>query len=164
MQPTFRISPEHRHDRLTKTEGILDQELCNRVVVPRPKQMLSFAGGVLLGLLFGIALGHQLVGMYELFFKFPDLAFRLDYQAVAIALGVGLGAVTLGVFYSVRQAARLPPAEAMRPEAPASYRPSWLERLGLKRLLSHSFRISVRNLERRPIQALFTVAGRLAVV
>lgn len=117
------------------------------------------AGGVLLGLLFGIALGHQLVGMYELFFKFPDLAFRLDYQAVAIALGVGLGAVTLGVFHSVRQAARLPPAEAMRPEPPASYRPSWLERLGLKRLLSHSFRISVRNLERRPIQALFTVAG-----
>jgi putative ABC transport system permease protein len=117
------------------------------------------AGGVILGLLGGLALGHKLVVMYELFFKFPDLAFRLDGQAVAIALTVGLGAVTLGVFSSVRKAARLPPAEAMRPEPPASFTPSYLERLGLKRLLSHSFRIAVRNLERRPIQALFTVAG-----
>ncbi len=117
------------------------------------------AGGVLLGLLGGVVLGRQLVGMYELMFRFPDLAFQLDFSAVAIALAVGLGAVTLGVFSSVRQAARLPPAEAMRPEPPASYAPSGLERLGLKRLLSHSFRIAVRNLERRPMQALFTVAG-----
>jgi putative ABC transport system permease protein len=117
------------------------------------------AGGVGLGLLGGIALGHKLVVMYELFFRFPDLVFRLDGNAVAAALAVGLGAVTLGVFSSVRQAARLPPAEAMRPEPPASYQPAYLERLGLKRLLSHSFRIAVRNLERRPIQALFTVAG-----
>jgi putative ABC transport system permease protein len=116
-------------------------------------------GGVGLGLVGGIILGHQLVGMYELFFKFPDLVFQLDRQAVAIALTVGLGAVTAGVFSAVRKAAHLPPAEAMRPEPPASYEPSRLERLGLKRLLSHSFRIAVRNLERRPIQALFTVAG-----
>ncbi len=117
------------------------------------------AAGVALGLLGGIALGHQLVIMYELFFKFPDLLFHLDGQAVVIALAVGLGAVTLGVFSAVRKAARLPPAEAMRPEPPASYRPSRLEQLGLKRLLSHSFRIAVRNLERRPLQAFFTVAG-----
>jgi len=117
------------------------------------------AGGVLFGLLGGLGLGHKLVVMYELFFKFPDLAFQLDGIAVAIALTVGLGAVTLGVFSSVRKAARLPPAEAMRPEPPANYRPAYLERLGLQRLLSHSFRIAVRNLERRPMQALFTVAG-----
>ncbi len=117
------------------------------------------AGGVLFGLLGGIFLGHQLVGMYELMFRFPDLAFQLDWQAVAVALGVGLGAVTLGVYGAVRKAAKLPPAEAMRPEPPASFRPSFIERTGLRRLLSHSFRIAVRNLERRPVQALFTVAG-----
>jgi putative ABC transport system permease protein len=117
------------------------------------------AGGVIFGLLGGLGLGRQLVGMYELMFNFPDLVFQLDGTAVAIALAVGLGAVTLGVFSSVRKAAKLPPAEAMRPEPPASYGASWPERLGLKRLLSHSFRIAVRNLERRPVQALFTVAG-----
>jgi putative ABC transport system permease protein len=47
----------------------------------------------------------------------------------------------------------------MRPEPPASYRPSFIERPALVRLFSHSFRIAVRNLERRPVQALFTIAG-----
>ncbi len=117
------------------------------------------AAGVVVGLLGGIALGHKLVVMYELFFRFPDLFFRLDGNAVAVALAVGLGAVTLGVLGAVRKAAKLPPAEAMRPEPPANFRPAFIERTALARLLTHSFRIAVRNLERRPMQAVFTVAG-----
>ena len=117
------------------------------------------AAGLVFGLLGGIGLGHKLVVMYELFFRFPDLSFRLDGQAVLMALSVGFGVVTLGVLGAVRKAAALPPAEAMRPEPPASYRPAFIERTGIARLLSHSFRIAVRNLERRPMQALFTVAG-----
>jgi putative ABC transport system permease protein len=117
------------------------------------------AAGLVLGLLGGVALGHKLVVMYELFFRFPDLRFHLDREAVALALGVGLGAVTLGVIGAVRKAAKLPPAEAMRPEPPANFRPALIERTGVARLLSHSFRIAVRNLERRPMQAIFTIAG-----
>ena len=116
-------------------------------------------GGTVLGAAGGIALGNKLVTMYTLFFRFPELAFRLDQPAVLIALSVGLFAVIAGVFSAVRRAAKLPPAEAMRPEPPASYRPSLLERTGLGRLFSTSFRIAVRNIERRPVQALFTVAG-----
>jgi putative ABC transport system permease protein len=116
-------------------------------------------GGTLTGTLGGIGLGVKLVKMYELFFRFPDLQFALDRGAVAIALAVGLGAVVAGVFSAVRQAARLPPAEAMRPEPPARYRPSFIERTGVGRLFSHSFRIAVRNIERRPMQAFFTIAG-----
>ncbi len=63
------------------------------------------------------------------------------------------------MFSAVRRAARLPPAEAMRPEPPANYRPAFVERTGIAHLLSHTFRIAVRNLERKPMQALFTVAG-----
>lgn len=116
-------------------------------------------GGTALGALGGIALGNKLVVMYTLFFRFPDLSFRLDRPAVAVALSVGLGAVIAGVFSAVRRAAKLPPAEAMRPEPPANYRPSLVERAGLGRWFSTSFRIAVRNIERRPVQALFTVAG-----
>jgi putative ABC transport system permease protein len=47
----------------------------------------------------------------------------------------------------------------MRPEPPSSFRPAWIERTGIAHLFSHSFRIAVRNLERRPAQAVFTVAG-----
>ncbi len=117
------------------------------------------AGGVGFGLLAGVALGTKLVIMYELFFRFPNLTFRLDPTAVATSLAVGIGAVTLGVLGAVRKAAQLPPADAMRPEPPAHHRPAFIERTGIARLLSHSFRIAVRNLERRPMQAAFTVTG-----
>lgn len=116
-------------------------------------------GGTGLGTLGGVVLGLRLVDMYLLFFRFPQLDFRLDRAAVTLALAVGLGAVIAGVFSAVRRAARLPPAEAMRPEPPAHHRPSVLERAGLGRLFGTSFRIAVRNIERRPAQALFTVAG-----
>jgi putative ABC transport system permease protein len=115
--------------------------------------------GTVLGFFAGLFLGRWMVGLYELFFRFPDLSFRLDRHAVALAFGVGLLAVLAGVLGAVRKAAKLPPAEAMRPEPPANYRPSFIERPALSRLFSHSFRIAVRNLERRPVQALFTIAG-----
>ncbi|HTL54541.1 MAG TPA: ABC transporter permease [Candidatus Limnocylindrales bacterium] len=115
--------------------------------------------GTVLGGLGGIALGHRLVLMYHRFFRFPDLSFRLDHTAFPLALLVSAAAAVLGVFSAVRRAAKLPPAEAMRPEPPADYRPAWVERTGIGHFLSHTFRIAVRNIERKPMQAIFTVAG-----
>lgn len=117
------------------------------------------SGGTITGAFGGVLLGHQLVKMYTMFFRFPELSFRLDRSAVGLALGVGVLAATAGVFGAVRRAARLAPADAMRPEPPSSFRPALIERTGLARFFSHSFRIAVRNLERRPSQAIFTVAG-----
>jgi putative ABC transport system permease protein len=117
------------------------------------------AAATVLGGCGGVVLGHRLVEMYHRFFRFPELAFRLDHTAFPLALLVSAGAATAGVFSAVRRAARLPPAEAMRPEPPASYRPALVERTGIAHFLSHTFRIAVRNLERKPAQALFTVAG-----
>ncbi len=121
--------------------------------------LVMVLGGTLAGTLGGVFLGHRLVGMYHLFFRFPDLQFRFDRQALFWAVLVGAGAAFAGVFSAVRRAARLPPAEAMRPEPPANYRPALVERTGIASHLSHTFRIAVRNIERRPMQALFTVAG-----
>ncbi|HTL15827.1 MAG TPA: FtsX-like permease family protein, partial [Patescibacteria group bacterium] len=115
--------------------------------------------GTILGTLGGVLLGHRLVEMYHRFFRFPDLYFRLDRTALPLAVLVSTGAAILGVFSAVRRAARLPPAEAMRPEPPANYRPSLIERTGIGQVLSHTFRIAVRNIERRPMQAVFTVTG-----
>ena len=117
------------------------------------------AAGTVLGGTGGVLLGHQLVQMYHRFFRFPDLHFRPDRVAFPLALLVCLLAALAGVFAAVRRAARLPPAEAMRPEPPSNYRPALLERTGIGRWLSHSFRIAARNLERRPSQAFFTIIG-----
>ncbi|MEI8289270.1 MAG: FtsX-like permease family protein [Verrucomicrobiota bacterium] len=115
--------------------------------------------GAVGGVLGGVFLGHQLVRAYHVFFRFPELKFQLDPLALVIALGVAALATASGVFSAVRRAARLPPAEAMRPEPPASYRPAFVERTGVAHLFSNTFRIAVRNLERKPAQVFFTVAG-----
>ncbi len=121
--------------------------------------LVMVVGGTVVGALGGVGLGHRLVEMYHLFFRFPDLRFRLDDSAVGVAVGVAGLVAAAGVFGAVRRAARLPPAEAMRPEPPTTFRPALIERTGLARLFTHGFRIAVRNLERRPMQAMFTVAG-----
>ena len=121
--------------------------------------LVMVMGGTLVGGVGGLFLGHRLVQLYQIFFRFPDLTFHLDRAALGLALIVSAGAATAGVYGAVRRAARLPPAEAMRPEPPASYRPALVERTGIAHFLSNTFRIAVRNLERRPMQALFTCAG-----
>ncbi len=115
--------------------------------------------GTIVGSVFGLWLGHNVVSVYHRFFRFPTLAFSPDFSAVMMALAVSAGASFAGVIGAVRQAVRLPPAEAMRPEPPAEYRPSLLERLGLAHLVGTTFRMALRNLERRPWQAFFTAFG-----
>ncbi len=115
--------------------------------------------GTLLGSLAGRMMGGGLIRIYDLFFRFPKLEFRLDYTALSWALLVSGGASLLGVWSVVRQAVKLPPAEAMRPEPPADFKPSIWERMGMTQHLSPGFRMALRNIERRPVQAAFTIFG-----
>ena len=115
--------------------------------------------GTLMGGIGGRLLGAALVDLYTMFFRFPSLVFTMDYSALGLALFISLGASVLGVLTVVWQAVKLPPAEAMRPEPPADFKPALFERLGLTRFSSPTFRMAVRNIERRPWQAVFTCAG-----
>ena len=131
-----------------------------RIVIHYLKYAFAMvAAGTVLGTFGGIALGYRLVEMYHALYRFPSLEFRLDQSALLLALVVSAAAAAAGVFGAVRRAARLPPAEAMRPEPPASYRPALIERTGIAGLLTHSFRIAMRNIERKPLQAFLTIAG-----
>lgn len=114
------------------------------------------AVGIGVGTVGGLFLGGKLVAMYHLFFRFPQLEFALDTRVLVAAAFVSALAAFVGVAGAVRRAVRLPPAEAMRPEAPASYRAALVERLGGKRLFSASFRMALRNIERRPIRSGLT--------
>ncbi len=124
------------------------------------KYVLVIGGlGTVMGGLGGRLLGAVLVDMYTLFFRFPSLVFTMDYSALGLALFVSIGASVVGVLTVVWQAVKLPPAEAMRPEPPADFKPSLFERIGLTRLFSPTFRMALRNIERRPWQAVFTSCG-----
>jgi putative ABC transport system permease protein len=120
--------------------------------------MIGFLGTVIGGLA-GRWMGAGLLSMYVMFFRFPSLIFQMDYGALGIALLVSAGASAAGVLTVVWQAVKLPPAEAMRPEPPADFKPSLFERIGLTRFFSPVFRMALRNIERRPWQAVFTSAG-----
>lgn len=68
-------------------------------------------------------------------------------------------AAILGAVQAVRKAVLLPPAEAMRPEAPERYRVTALERLGLRRILSQPARMIARNIGRRPVKTALSILG-----
>jgi putative ABC transport system permease protein len=115
--------------------------------------------GTVIGGIAGRLMGGGLVDLYTMFFRFPSLDFRMDFGALGIALLISAGTSVLGVLSVVWQAVKLPPAEAMRPEPPADFKPSFFERIGLTRFFSPTFRMALRNIERRPWQAVFTAAG-----
>ena len=120
--------------------------------------LIAVAGGVL-GILLGRWLGSGMIALYNDYFRFPFLTYRLAPDVVLGALAISLVAALAGAFTAVRSAVTLPPAEAMRPEPPALYRRTLVEWLGLGRILSPPARIVVRNLERRPLRTLASIVG-----
>jgi putative ABC transport system permease protein len=115
--------------------------------------------GVVAGVLVGIWLGTEMGELYMIYYRFPYLDFELRVQTVLFAALLTIGAALVGVVRAVRRAVSVPPAEAMRPSPPAAYRPTVIERLGLKNLFDQPTRMIARNLERRPFKALLTVVG-----
>ncbi len=116
-------------------------------------------GGTFAGTVGGALLGRGMLAMYNDFFRFPILTYSVEPDVVAGAVIIGIVAAIFGANSAVRQAVRLQPAEAMRPEPPAKYRVSLVERLGLGRLLSQPARIILRNIERQPLRSLIAVGG-----
>lgn len=125
---------------------------------------LIAALGCVVGVASGAWLGQALTSVYTRFFRFPDLTYRLDAGVVAVAVLVSLAAAAAGALIAVRQVIRMPPAEAMRPPAPAVYHRSLFERLGLHRLLGPPAMMVLRELRRRPGRMLLSSLGIAAAV
>lgn len=116
------------------------------------------SGGVL-GTAFGMWLAVQLAEIYAGVYRFPRVAYDPGWEVAAIAVTITGAAAAVGALGAVRRAAGLPPAEAMQPESPETYRPALLERMGPGRFLGIVPRMVIRNLERRPGKAALTVVG-----
>ncbi|MGD1867497.1 MAG: ABC transporter permease [Phormidesmis sp.] len=120
--------------------------------------------GAILGTGLGGWLGAGMTRLYADFYHFPILRYEIRPAVLITALLVSAGASVLGAFLAVRRAVTLPPAEAMRPEPPATFRPTVVEKLGLQQWFSAPSRIILRNLERRPIQGLMSIVGLTVAV
>lgn len=123
--------------------------------------LLILLGGALLGLGLGELLGRGMISLYQPFFRFPDLTFRLDAGTFVVALLISAGAGLMGAFIAILRAVRIPPAEAMLPEAPVAYRRRW--QLRRRPVFGVSGRMVLREIFRRPLRAaLSTLAIALA--
>lgn len=115
--------------------------------------------GAAIGIGVGAWLGRAMVDLYAQFFRFPTGAYQLRADVVAVGVLVSLAAAVLGALATLRSVARLPPAEAMRPAAPATYRASWLTGTPLVRLFGTPGRMVMREIERRPLRLALSSAG-----
>jgi putative ABC transport system permease protein len=115
--------------------------------------------GVAIGVWLGNWLGNAMTGLYTDFFHFPEFHYRLEPWLVLAGAGAALGAAFGGALGAIRGVVRLRAAEALRPPAPAEFRPLMIERLGYAGLLTPAQRMIMRNLERKPLRAAITVAG-----
>ena len=117
------------------------------------------AVGAAAGSALGVWLGSALTREYTNYFRFPVLRYDVGAGPFALSLAGSAAAAAIGAIGAVRRAARLRPAEAMRPEPPARFRSGALERFGLARVLRPEIRMILRNLFRRPVRFALSVVG-----
>jgi putative ABC transport system permease protein len=118
--------------------------------------LLGVTAGAALGAWFGQGLSNVYM---ETTFRFPYLDYHLQTGVVLLALAISGGAAMSGTLFAVFRAARLTPAEGMRPETPTVYRATFIERIGLQRWFAAPSRMILRHIERRPIKSALTVLG-----
>jgi putative ABC transport system permease protein len=112
--------------------------------------------GIAIGVAIGAWLGRYMTEMYAALFRFPSLDYRIEPWIPLTAAAITLAGGVFGALQALLAVVRLPPAEAMRPESPASYRPTLLELLGYRNVYSPNTRMILRNMERRPLRTLLT--------
>jgi putative ABC transport system permease protein len=139
-----------------KALGYRDGEIAWHYV----KLAIAIAGlGVAAGLALSVWIGQLMLGLYEEAFRFGHLVYATAPWLVGLATLIASSTAALGAWTAIRAVVRLKPAQAMLPPAPPTYKPTLIERLGFGRRVGAGALMVIRNFERRPLRATFTVAG-----
>jgi putative ABC transport system permease protein len=85
------------------------------------------AAGCVLGFGLGQWLANGMVKLYIQFYQFPLLESRIHVEVLVRSMGIAMSAAGIGALMAAVRAARIQPAEAMRPEPPRSAHRIWLE-------------------------------------
>ena len=117
----------------------------------------------LVGLVFGSAaglwLGRGLTRLYADFFSFPFLIFRQSIDLYVLAGTVTVAAALAGAAKAIWSTVSLPPAVAMSPPAPTTYRSLFLGRLERLGIFSQLSVMAFRHLIRWPVRSFLTTLG-----
>jgi len=115
--------------------------------------------GCLAGTGLGLWFGAEMLEVYQEFYTFPVMRFPFEWEILLSGALVSLAFSALGALSASRSAARIQPAEGLRPEAPGVYRPTVVERWRwLWRHLGFSWRMVIRNVRRARLRSMLTVS------
>jgi putative ABC transport system permease protein len=120
---------------------------------------VGLAGG-LAGIAMGWWIQGEMVAMYHGFFALPELAPRLHLDVALTGVVISVLFAVAGTWKGVRGAARLAPADAMRPPPPERGGRVLPERIpGLWRRVPFSGRMVLRSIFRNPFRSLVSVVA-----
>ena len=123
--------------------------------------------GSALGIALGAWYGSWMTHLYTRFYQFPEQNYRMELWLPTLATVITVIAAVLGSVRAILSVTQLPPAEAMHPPVPGTYRATLMDRLHLGHLYSPESRMIVREIERRPVRAALTsfgIAGSICVL
>jgi putative ABC transport system permease protein len=115
--------------------------------------------GIVIGSVTGTWLGIRVTRLFGDFFHFPFLIFIKSPDLYAAAAALSLAAAVVGAIRALRDVVVLPPAVAMQPPAPPSFRrlvPTWFS---IRGVFSQPTVMMLRNITHHPIRAGFTMLG-----
>jgi putative ABC transport system permease protein len=121
--------------------------------------LIIAAVGAIGGVVGGTWLGAAMITLYNNYFRFPILEYRLSLDVAVWSIVGSLIVAALGAQSAVRRAISVPPAEAMRPEPPAQFRHSLFEHPWARVRLTLTTRMVLRNIERQPTRSLTSIVG-----
>lgn len=129
--------------------------------------LIIVATGLAMGMLVGVELGERATGSYANRFHFPSMEYVLDPLIFLEVIAIQLGAALIGCLHSLKSAADLPPAVAMRPPPPPVYKRTLIERIVQRFVTDTPSRMILRHIVRWPVRSAMTVlaiAGAMAVL
>jgi len=124
------------------------------------KFVLAIAvGGALFGSLLGVMAGRGYADLFQQYYKFPFLVFRVDPQAFVVGILVSVLTASAGALFVLRKVFALTPAVAMRPPAPADYSTAGTFLRAIKRIFDQPSRMVLRRIARNPGRAFGAALG-----
>ncbi len=121
--------------------------------------LMITAFGTIMGIGFGIWMGKGLSNLYMEIYSLPYMHYQLSPEIIASAIFISMFVAILSTLFAVNAATHLTPAQGMRPEQPATYKVTLIERLGLQKYFSPPTRMILRHIERRPFKSFLTILG-----
>ena len=115
--------------------------------------------GSLIGIVMGGLLASHAIHMYGQLYRFPELPVRLSIFAVCLSVIISTLIAIAGGAYSIIRMASYPPSLTLRPEAPASYRWSWLDTVSIRIIQQPIVQLAIRSLLRWKVRTALGIAG-----